>query len=117
MTDMIISYVILIPVNVYLTIIHTYGNIKGFKTICNYEGSNKIFGAYENEDCLTNGVNTVEIKLFCIKYRLPLYALNDDERVFETYHPESRNKNAPIMMFRIINNHLQPIPKNKQKSI
>ncbi len=46
-----------------------------------------------------------------------MYALNDDERVFETYHPESRNKNAPIMMFRISNNHFNPIPQNKQKSI
>ena len=69
-----------------------------------------------NEDCLCNGVNTVEIKLFCAKYRLPMYALNDHEREFEIYHPESRNNNAPIMVFRISNNHFHPIPKNKQIS-
>lgn len=98
-------------------IIHTYKDIPGFKKICNYDELNKIFRCYEGEDCLNDGVNTIQIKLFCCRFNLPMYALDDDERVFDIYQPESRNKKAPMMMFRISNNHFHPIPKKKQQSI
>ena len=98
-------------------IIYTYKDIKGFKTICNYEELNKLFRCFEDKDCLDQGVDTTQIMLFCVRFKLPMYALDDDEKAFKTYHPENRNKKAPMMMFRISNNHFHPIPAIKQKSI
>jgi len=98
-------------------IIKTYKDIPGFKKICNYEALNEQFSSFDGEDCFNDGVNTLQIRMFCNRFNLPMYALDDDERVFKTHHPEVPNKKAPMMMFRISNNHFYPIPKSKQQSI
>jgi hypothetical protein len=69
------------------------------------------------EDYLLTGVDTLQIIKFCSRFKLPMYALDDDEKTFKTYHPETRNKKAPIMMFRVSNNHFYPIPESEKKSI
>jgi hypothetical protein len=98
-------------------IIATYGNIKGFKNTCNYEELNKIFRWNEEEDCINDGVNTLSIEKFCMRYKLPMYALDDDNKAFKVYNPESRNKNAPAMMFKVSNKHFYPVPDDLKKSI
>jgi hypothetical protein len=107
-------------------IIYKYGNIKGFKKICNYESLCKIF--YDTDDCydeeltdykdlLNVGVNTIEIQRFCERFKLPMYAINDNEKCFKQYTPISRNKNAPAMIYRVSNEHFYPFPNKKIQSI
>ena len=99
-------------------IIYKYGNIKGFKKICNYDSLCKIF--YDTDDCndeeltdykylLNVGVNTIEIQRFCERFKLPMYAIDDNEKCFKQYTPQSRNKNAPAMIYRVSNEHFYPI--------
>jgi hypothetical protein len=105
-------------------IIYRYGNIDGFKKICNYENLCKIFNNYEDDEditddddevitdyteLLTKGVNTNEIKRFCRKFNIPMYAVDEIENTFEQYIPENRNKKCPAMIFRISNKHFYPI--------
>ena len=107
-------------------IIYKYGNIKGFKKICNYESLCKIF--YDTDDCydeeltdykdlLKVGVNTIEIKRFCERFKLPMYAIDDNEKCFKQYTPQKRNTKAPAMIFRISNEHFYPCPNKKIQSI
>lgn len=107
-------------------IIYKYGNIKGFKKICNYESLCKIF--YDTDDCydeeltdykdlLNVGVNTIEIQRFCERFKLPMYAIDDNEKCFKQYTPISRNKNAPAMIYRVSNEHFYPFPNKKIQSI
>jgi len=104
-------------------IIHRYGNIKGFKNICTYENLNAVFNNDDDEndddrDLINMGVNTDEIERFCKLYRLPMYAIDDNEKCFRQYIPPSRNKNAPAMIFRLSNRHFHPVEnKNKIQSI
>ena len=105
-------------------IIYRYGNIDGFKKICNYENLCKIFNNYEDDEditddddevitdyteLLTKGVNTNEIKRFCRKFNIPMYSVDEIENTFEQYIPENRNKKCPAMIFRISNKHFYPI--------
>ena len=102
-------------------IIYRYGNIKGFKNVCNYEDLNKIFDdsiwGEEEKDLLNVGVNTKEIKRFCEMYKIPMYAVDDNEKCFLQHIPHKRNKNAPAMIFRISNEHFYPCPNKKIQSI
>ena len=103
-------------------IISRYGNIKGFKNVCNYEDLNNIFddSIWEEDnkkDLLKIGVNTQEIQRFCERYKIPMYAIDDNEKCFKQYTPQSRNKNAPAMIFRISNEHFYPCPNKKIQSI
>lgn len=99
-------------------IIYKYGNIKGFKKICNYDSLCKIF--YDTDDCndeeltdykylLNVGVNTIEIQRFCERFKLPMYAIDDNEKCFKQYTPQKRNTNAPAMIYRVSNEHFYPI--------
>ena len=103
-------------------IINRYGNIKGFKNVCNYEDLNNIFdnSIWEEEnkkDLLKIGVNTQEIQRFCERYKIPMYAIDDNEKCFKQYTPQSRNKNAPAMIYRVSNEHFYPCPNKKIQSI
>jgi hypothetical protein len=102
-------------------IIYRYGNIKGFKNVCNYEDLNKIFDdsilGEDKKDLLKIGVNTQEIKRFCEMYKIPMYAVDDNEKCFLQHIPHKRNKNAPAMIFRISNEHFYPCPNKKIQSI
>ena len=99
-------------------IIYKYGNIKGFKKICNYDSLCKIF--YDTDDCndeeltdykdlLNVGVNTIEIQRFCERFKLPMYAIDDNEKCFKQYTPQNRNTHAPAMIYRVSNEHFYPI--------
>ena len=99
-------------------IIYKYGNIKGFKKICNYDSLCKIF--YDTDDCndeeltdykdlLNVGVNTIEIQRFCERFKLPMYAIDDNEKCFKQYTPQKRNTHAPAMIYRVSNEHFYPI--------
>ena len=108
-------------------IIYKYGNINGFKKICNYESLCKIF--YDTDDCndeeltdykdlLNVGVNTIEIKRFCERFKIPMYAVDELENTFNQYIPQNRNKKCPALIYRISNTHFYPInDTNKIKSI
>lgn len=92
---------------------YRYGNLKGLKLACNDEELIKIFN---NEYVLIDGVNTLEIKLFCERYNIPLYAYDENENVFLHYYPDKKS-NYPSMMFKILNNHFYPIPESKRKKL
>ena len=53
--------------------------------------------------------------MFCIKFNLPMYALDDKEECLYIYQPVNRNKNASSLMFRVSNKHFYPIPECKKK--
>ena len=96
-------------------IIHTYGQMKGFKKKCNdYETLEKIF---DNGDSIFTGVNTSGIRNWCEYFNIPMHALDDEERRFAHYVPKNRNQNAPAMIFRISDSHFYPVPENKRKSV
>ena len=99
---------------VYDYIIHTYGNIKGFKKACNYETISKVF---EDDECFTKGVNSWNIRKWCMEYGVPMSAFDDRERRFLHYTPIKRSKQAPSMLFRVSDNHFYPIPDDKRKSL
>jgi hypothetical protein len=118
-------------------IIHRYGNIKGFKNICSI--SNKgitgidglqdgLSGYYNLQNCFNGdgvqrdlleiGVNTNEIERFCETFRIPMYAIDDNEKTFRQYTPKIPNKKCPAMIFRVSNQHFYPIiNKSKINSI
>jgi len=102
-------------------IISRYGNIKGIKNVCNYEDLNNIFdnSIWEDEkkDLFEIGVNTQEIQRFCERYKIPMYAIDDNEKCFKQYTPQNRNKNAPAMIYRVSNEHFYPCPNKKIQSI
>jgi hypothetical protein len=108
-------------------IIYRYGNIDGFKKICNYESLCKIFynmddeddeGINEYADLLKIGVNTIEIKQFCERFKIPMYAVDEIENTFNQYIPHTPNKKCPAMIYRISNKHFYPvIDKEKILSI
>ena len=68
-------------------IISRYGNIKGIKNVCNYEDLNNIFdnSIWEDEkkDLFEIGVNTQEIQRFCERYKIPMYAIDDNEKLID----------------------------------
>ena len=91
-------------------IINRYGNIKGFKGLCNYQDLHDVFtGMDDSINLFENGVNTDEIRNFCEDRKIPMYALNDEEKVFEIYQPENRNRNGQSLVFRISNGHFYPV--------
>jgi hypothetical protein len=117
-------------------IIHKYGDIKGFKKVCNYESLCNIFydidddeeyGEDEDDewiiiynplDLLNVGVNTNNIKRFCERFNLPMYAVDENDNTFTQFIPKSPNKLAPSFMYRLSNTHIYPITDtNKIKSI
>lgn len=96
-------------------IISRYETFKGFISLCNYEDLHDIFsGGRTDINLLEVGVNTKEIKRFCQDRRIPMYALDDEEKVFDVYHPEKINNRVPAMVFRISNKHFYPITKTSK---
>lgn len=114
-------------------IIYRYGNIDGFKKICNYDSLCKIFNNYEDDEEITDdddevitdytellnkGVNTIEIRRFCRKFNIPMYAIDEIENTFNQYIPHTPNKKCPAMIYRVSNKHFYPvIDKEKILSI
>ena len=105
---------------------YRYGNIDGFKKICNDESLCNIFYDIDDDDDEVNncnellkiGVNTNEIKRFCDKFNIPMYAVDEIENTFTQFIPKNRNKKCPAMIYRLSNNHFYPInDTNKIQSI
>lgn len=97
-------------------IIYKYGNVKGFKSACNYEDLHDIFSDYDDSiNLFEKGVNTKEIRRFCENFRLPMYALDDTEKVFQFYQPENVNHHGTSMVFRVSNKHFYPIENSTEK--
>lgn len=95
-------------------LINTYKNIKGFKKVCNYETIKEIF---DDDDTLNNGVNSWNIRKWCMEYNISMSAFDDREKRFFNYTPEKRNKNAPSILYRISDGHFYPIPENLRKTL
>ena len=93
-------------------IINRYGNIKGFKLACNDDELIKVFN---DDDALINGVDTYQINNFCERFKIPLYAYDENDNLFHHYYPNKKS-NVPSMMFKIVNNHFYPIPEKKRKA-
>ena len=53
---------------VYDYITHTYGNIRGFKKVCNYNTISEVSG---DDECYTSGVNSWNIRVWCVEYNVP----------------------------------------------
>jgi hypothetical protein len=104
---------------------YRYGNIKGFKTVCNDDESlcNIFYDIDDDEvnncnELLKIGVNTNEIKRFCDKFNIPMYAVDEIENTFTQFIPKNRNKKAPALIYRLSNKHFYPInDTNKIQSI
>ena len=91
-------------------IIARYGNIDGFKKVCTYNNLHNIFTDMNDEiNLFDSGVNTDEIERFCKMFKIPMYAIDDNEKTFKQYVPENRNKKCPAMIFRLSNRHFYPI--------
>jgi hypothetical protein len=93
-------------------IINRYGKIKGFILACNDEELIKIFN---DKDALIDGVDTYQINNFCERFKIPLYAYDENDNLFHHYYPNKKS-NVPSMMFKIVNNHFYPIPEQKRKA-
>ena len=110
-------------------IIYRYGNIKGFKKVCNYESLCNIFYDIDDDDndddevnnpldLLEVGVNTNNIKRFCEKFDIPMYAVDEIENTFTQFIPKIPNKKCPAFIYLLSNTHIYPInDKDKIKSI
>ena len=95
-------------------LINLYGNTKGFIKIMTYENLDYEFG----DDALNNGVCIEQIDIFCKKYNLSYYALNQDEQTIKYYIPENKKNNVKALIFRLLNSHMYPIDnEHKRKSI
>ena len=90
-------------------IIHRYGKIKGFITACTYDNLCEEFNREKGEELLKIGVNTEEIMRFCEAHRIPMYAIDDNEKTFKQYIPDIPNKKCPAMIFRLSNKHFYPV--------
>ena len=97
---------------VYDYFIHTYGKIKGFKKVRNYETISEVFG---DDECFSKGVNSWNIRKWCSEYDVPMSAFDDRERRFLHYTPSKVNKNAPSMLFRVSDGHFYPIQQIGQQ--
>lgn len=98
-------------------IIHLYGKTKGFIKDCKYEKLNEIFRFSDEENCLETGVNTTQILKFCVIHNISMFAFDDTEKTFMIHQPTKRYGHAPVMAFRVSNNHFYPIPNERRISM
>lgn len=94
-------------------LIHLYGKTKGFIKIMNYTYLNNEFG----DDALNNGVSINQIDIFCKKYDISYYALDQDEKTIKYYIPKNSG-GIKSLIFRLLNGHMYPIEnETKRRSI
>ena len=91
---------------------YKYGNRNGLKKVCKDE---ELCDIFQDRFGLINGVSTSQIKIFCEKFNIPLYAYDEDYKCFHYYMPEKPNHNYPSLMYKIMNNHFYPIPERERK--
>lgn len=68
-------------------------------------------------DYLKDGVSTYEIERWCKRYRVPMYALDECNDIFCTYWPTERNKNAPSLVYRLLNGHMYLLDEKAARSV
>lgn len=91
---------------------YKYGNRNGLKKVCK---DDELCDIFQDRFGLINGVSTSQIKIFCEKFNIPLYAYDEDDNCFHYYMPEKPNHNYPSLMYKIMNNHFYPIPERERK--
>ena len=64
-------------------IIHRYGKIKEFITVCTYDNLYEVFDREKGEELLKIGVNTEEIMSFCEDHNVLMYVIDDNEKTFK----------------------------------
>lgn len=87
---------------------HLYQNVKGMKRAVSTENILQLFSRADEQkvDYLKEGVHTRNIRAWCEAYSIPMYALDGDNRIFYKYEPEKRNKDAPSLVYRLLNGHM-----------
>lgn len=66
------------------------------------------------------GVSINSLKRFCAYLRIPMYALNQDNKMIEYFYPNNRREdyNIPPLCYKVVNSHLYPITEEAEvKSI
>ncbi len=66
------------------------------------------------------GVSINGLKRFCAFLRIPMYALNQDNKMIEYFYPKDRREdyNIPPLCYKVVNSHLYPITEEAEvKSI
>ena len=53
-----------------------------------------------------DGFTVNDLELFCKRYKIPMYALDMNERLFHSYYPETRSKKCSALCYIVANNHL-----------
>ena len=98
-------------------LIHKYSKVKGFIGTCkNYETLNEFFQDTidDTKDYLNDGISTAELLNFCQRFKLPMYAIDDDKKCFEFYQPEKRNQMVSGIVYRLCNNHFYPVESRNE---
>lgn len=92
---------------VYDFLIWRYGNVKGGKRFCTYEGLDNVFGAKARLE----GVCVYDLEPFCDKLRIRMYALDEMNKIIHSYVPKvaSFNNDAPPLIFMVKDNHFYAI--------
>jgi hypothetical protein len=92
-------------------LIYKYKDLKGFIKMMNYEYLADILSGTElvDNDPLTQGVSITQLKKFCDRFGVRMYAWDCDDNLLEYHNPSKINKNATPIVFRIYNNHFYPI--------
>ncbi len=85
-------------------IVATYGKINGYKKTCGTH--KKCWELFKDVlDGKTHGLSSNNIiEYFSKRFKVPTYALDQDNGVFLTYCPENADRNAPSLVFRVLNN-------------
>ena len=108
-------------------IMDKYGKIKGFiKELRTHDALVEIFRGYDDiedtylyDDPITNGVSTEQIARWCILKGVPMYACDENDKIFmivneQTENKFKRNHYAPALCFRLLNNHFYPFEDSKK---
>jgi len=53
-----------------------------------------------------DGFSVNDLEKFCKRFRIPMYALDINERLFHSYYPDARNKKCNALCYIVANNHL-----------
>jgi hypothetical protein len=108
---------------------YTYGGVKGFISLLQSDTELRIIlrGAYdpvthtyEYPEPVEQGVCTEQIAIWCKKFGVPMYACDENEKLFMIVNEDTdkkfrRNHNCQAMSFRIMNGHFYPFEDEKQR--
>jgi len=95
---------------VYDFLLHRYNGVNNLQLT-----KNRIYGLMfdDKEYDFKKGVSTDEVKKFCQYFKIPMYALDATERIFDKHIPEKKSKAYKSLSFIVSNNHMYPIEDTK----